>query len=368
MLCRTTGLYENRHRMTLNKHVRVVFGTPADAGLTNAQCINGREIGSRLHSGFDVTFFYWQDPDPRLVQRPGTRLIRLGAHGNALRMIREVLSGHDVFFNIDCGPAEALLRPILRVMSRPATVFQVETRLPIPDWIRVPARHLRGMNAWIRQASIVTGVSHEIVRHLRQDSGRLDATRVPVGVDVAASAPGKRQINRRRPMVLTAGTLQLRKRPGKVVEAARRFPHADFLLVGDGPLRFDLESEVVAGGLGNVRFLGTLPNDEVLQRMGEADVFFFPSVHEGQPRVVLEAAASGLPVVSRNDYGPEGVLPGISGFAAASDEEMFEGLGTLLESATLRTQMGEAGRAHAKAFDWSRIVPIWAEMFEKLSA
>lgn len=349
------------------KPVRVIFGTPADASLTNAQCINGREIGSRLPAErFTLTYFFWNEPDPRLVARGNVRLLPFGRHGNALRLVREVLRRQDVFFNIGCGPAESILRPLLRRNLGPASVFQVETRLPIPEWIGAPEAYRHGMEAWIRQATLVTGVSTPIVQYLAETSGRTDTVRIPVGIDTRSAARGHDRQGA-RPVVLTVGALKPGKRPESVIDAARRFPDADFRMIGDGPLRSRLDERISRDDLRNVTLLGPRPHTEVIEAMAEADVFLFPSVHEGQPRVVLEAAAAGLPVVCRDDYGPEGVLHGRSGFAVGDDEALFSSLGRLLSSPTLRSEMGREAREHAAAFDWGCIVPRWAEIFERLA-
>lgn len=65
-------------------------------------------------------------------------------------------------------------------------------------------------------------------------------------------------------------------------------------IVGDGPSRPHLAAREVAG----VRLLGALPNNEVARLMSAARALLFPSIwYEGQPMVILEAFASGLPVL-----------------------------------------------------------------------
>lgn len=70
-------------------------------------------------------------------------------------------------------------------------------------------------------------------------------------------------------------------------------------LVGEGPEKRALENQAAVLGLqGRVRFPGLLPREEVARRMREADLFILPSLSENLPCVLLEAMASGLPVVA----------------------------------------------------------------------
>jgi len=129
---------------------------------------------------------------------------------------------------------------------------------------------------------------------------------------------------------------------------------AELVIIGDGPLRKSLAAEAVSLGIAErVRFLGALPQAEVLAWMRKAAMLVLPSVRTGTGRieglgmVSLEAAATGVPVVGSDIGGiPEAVIDGQTGFLVP--ERDAEGLalkiGMLLADRPLRLAMGIAAR------------------------
>jgi glycosyltransferase involved in cell wall biosynthesis len=77
-------------------------------------------------------------------------------------------------------------------------------------------------------------------------------------------------------------------------------------------MRADLERQVAQRGLSNVRFAGVLSHQELATRYRESSVFLFSSRSEGSPKVLLEAAASGIPAATFGEYRPEAVDDGVT--------------------------------------------------------
>ncbi len=94
-----------------------------------------------------------------------------------------------------------------------------------------------------------------------------------------------------------------------------QFPNARLRLVGDGPLRREVERQIVEAGLsGAVDLVGVLPYSGIPEVLASADIFVFPSRSEAMPRAVLEAMAMERPVVASRVGGiPEAVRDGVEG-------------------------------------------------------
>ncbi len=98
------------------------------------------------------------------------------------------------------------------------------------------------------------------------------------------------------------------------------------LLIGDGSYRPELEKRVEELGLaGNIVFLGRIPHDDIADYYHATDLFVFASESETQGIVLLEAMASGLPVVAVTASGVSDVVEdGVNGYVTDKDPELWE--------------------------------------------
>ncbi|NGZ78189.1 glycosyltransferase [Saccharibacillus alkalitolerans] len=145
-----------------------------------------------------------------------------------------------------------------------------------------------------------------------------------------------------------------------MAEVQRKHPEAELVVIGDGPLRGELE-RMAAQELKRYRFLGTQPHHAVREWMNKARVFSVPSVkaengaEEGLGMVFLEAAAMGLPVVSFATGGiPEAVEHGMSGYLAPECDSARLGgyIERLLAEPELWQSFSEYGRIRvSRQFD-----------------
>jgi glycosyltransferase involved in cell wall biosynthesis len=134
-----------------------------------------------------------------------------------------------------------------------------------------------------------------------------------------------------------------------IAELRRRGAAARLRLVGDGPLRDQLEGEARALGIEDiVTFSGSVGQDEMPALFRQADVFCQPSFGEGIPVVLMEAMAVGLPVVSTSVAGiPELVEHERAGLLVppGRPDLLADALSRLVASADLRVTMGREGRS-----------------------
>src|SRR5439155_15667771 len=174
------------------------------------------------------------------------------------------------------------------------------------------------------------------------------------GVDVDEFRPPRRHERAdARLRVLTVGRLLALKGFALALEAValRRAAGSPvhLTLVGDGPERERLERLASDLGIdGDVTFAGAVPSDRIHAYYAAADVFCLSSLAEGIPIVLMEAMATGLPVVATRVAGiPELVRDGESGLLVAPGrgDVLAEALRRLADSQELRGAMGSAARS-----------------------
>ncbi|HEY4095819.1 MAG TPA: glycosyltransferase family 4 protein [Baekduia sp.] len=175
------------------------------------------------------------------------------------------------------------------------------------------------------------------------------------------------------PQVVWVGRLAAPKDPLTLVDALASLPRGSFraLLVGDGPLCDEVAAAVQGAGLGeSVTMAGEVR--DLASVLADADLFVLASGSEGFPISVLEAMATGLPVVASDVGGvAEAVVDGETGLLVPPGDatSLAGALSALLHDPTRRRAMGTAGRARAAArFDLPGFRAAHLALYEGLLA
>jgi colanic acid/amylovoran biosynthesis glycosyltransferase len=213
-----------------------------------------------------------------------------------------------------------------------------------------------------RGASFVAAVTRPLcesmLRELALASGRVQLVRM--GVDTERFAPRARRVPEDSALrLVTVARLHPNKGHRFALRAMqrlrRRGVELHYTLVGAGDERGALEREVAELGLsGDVCFAGSRGEAEVAEILVESDVYVLPSVAKGEaaPVSIMEAMASGLPVVSSQIGGvDELVRDGVDGLLVpqGDPDALAEAIASLSLDKALRERLGAAARARAVA-------------------
>ena len=235
-------------------------------------------------------------------------------------------------------------------------------------------------------ASVFVAISHWTAEYTRRILSELGLQRqadnvrvVPLGTDPGEFQPGLSTTDVRRtygleggggPWILTVARLDWHKGFDTVIRALpavrAAHPNARYAIGGVGEARSYLERLAAELQLGDaVRFLGFVPEADLPALYNTADVFALVSrrydlLVEGFGIAVMEASASGVPVVAGREAGLiDAVRDGETGLLVDpyNPAAVAEGLNRLLSDSALRQRMGKAGRRAVETyFNWDRVV------------
>ena len=176
-----------------------------------------------------------------------------------------------------------------------------------------------------------------------------------------------------KPCILNIARLDAQKNHKRLIEAfmivSRTFPDTKLVLVGEGELQHDMKKQVEKVGLsGKVFFEGF--QDDIPGYLEEADIFCLSSDYEGMPMTLIEAMASGMPIVSTNVGGiPDMLRNEHSAILTKTDAaEIAEALTRLLSDESLRRTLGENAYKAAEKFSHLRMAYNYIKLYRKINS
>jgi phosphatidyl-myo-inositol dimannoside synthase len=300
------------------------------------------------------------------VQAPGGRQAALVALNGRLPWVAQrfrpdvIVSGHLI-----CAPGALLAR---RALGTPVVAYvhakELGHRTWFPRTMLPRANQVITVSDYARRLALAAGVNRHRI------------TLVHPGVD-----PPPPAVSSGEPLVLTVARLQDRYKGFDVMLRAMplvlaRLPEARWVLVGDGPLRAELESSVRRADLtSSVVFTGAVEDDERDGWLARAGVFAMPSrvpargAGEGFGIVFLEAGRWGVPSVTGNEGGAaEAVIDDVTGIHVDPRDHVAvaDAISRLLEDDELRARYGAAARERAAQLSWAEMARAVEQVLESV--
>ncbi len=170
--------------------------------------------------------------------------------------------------------------------------------------------------------------------------------------------------------VAFCGRLVPNKGLPQLIKAISKFENARLVVIGDGPARDKYEKFANSLGLQDrVFFVGWLPTLEaVIEAMLSASMFVLPSKSEGGPRVLVEAMAAGMPVISTKiGIAPEVIKDGENGlFTTGMPDDLAEKIRILRGDEGLRKRFSAEAPKILERFERRKLVKEYAEFLQNL--
>lgn len=251
----------------------------------------------------------------------------------------------------------------------PAWASKKLLNIPYAVWgqgsdVYLPGRFIRMASKTIlKNADAVLALTEDMKQKMQKLYDR-DISVVPNGISPEKfniKSGEKKKGNSKT--IIFVGRLHPVKGVSYLIEAMaivhREMTDAKLILVGDGVERSKLEELAEKLDLNScIQFMGQVQQERIPMIMQQADLFALPSLSEGFPVVILEAMATGLPIVATNVGGiPDILEEGVNGYLVNSKSpgEIADRILMLLRNDKLREEISANNREKTKLYEWDKV-------------
>lgn len=214
----------------------------------------------------------------------------------------------------------------------------------------------------VKNASKILSVGGEVKDYIYKKFKR-SSLLISNAVDTSLYNPdveNKPSSNSKDFRVLFVGRFTYKKGVDIIVDVARRLDEeVQFICCGDGPKMAEIKKTLQRENIKNVTLTGMISNkDDLKEYYISSDVLIFPSRkgEGGSPLVILEALASGLPVIVSNTAHAEIINDGITGFVVENVEEIIDKILILKDNKDLLNTMSLNARRESEKYSWAKNV------------
>lgn len=276
------------------------------------------------------------------------------------------------FFSLPCGFLSLVLKwqyglPCI-VSLRGADVPGYSERFTLIYGLLTPLIRL----IWKKAATVVSNS-----RGLKELALRTNAQQeigiIYNGIDTAEFFPGRSE--NQTPTVLCVSRLTPRKGINYLISAmpeiSEKIPKVKLKIAGEGDAKNDLENQARNLELNNIEFVGRVAHNALAKIYREASVFVLPSLNEGMSNTMLEALASGLPLVATDTGGTrELVEDGKNGYIVKMKDasDLAKKIIAILSDSELQKQMAQSSRKKAESLSWQSVAEQYEKLYEKIGA
>ncbi len=277
------------------------------------------------------------------------------------------------FFGIPCGFVSYLLKKQFKlpyiISLRGSDVPGYSDRFPLIYKLLTPLIKLIWENA-----QIVVSNSIKLKELALYSNPKQKIEIIYNGIDTNKFYPTEKN-NSKKEFIVTPGASRITDRKGlqylikAIAELVSQYPQIKLKIMGEGNARKYLEEQVAQLNIATqVKFLGRIPRDKTAKYYQEASVFVLPSLNEGMSNAMLEALASGLPIIATDTGGTQELVEDKKNgyiIKMKNSQDIVQKIERLINSSKLREKMGQISRQKALNMSWSKIARQYIALYKQ---
>ncbi len=195
---------------------------------------------------------------------------------------------------------------------------------------------------------------------------------IPNGVELERFSPAETTQKAEVLRLLTVGRLSVTKRVEILIDAVeimhREAREVHFTIVGGGQMQQNLKQIALEKNLANIiELTGRIDPEDMPKVYRQNDIFISASMQEGMSNAMLEAMASGLPLITTRCEGAEELIAD-NGLVVenANAEEIAKAVRKIVDDRQLYKKMAVAARTQAQKFTWNKVASQYTQLYHKI--
>jgi len=267
------------------------------------------------------------------------------------------------FFGIPCGYIAMKLKLPYIVSLRGSDVPFYNKRFYWQD--KIFFKNL-SKKIW-KNAKEVVANSEGLKQLALESSPKQEISVIYNGININEFKPLKNKKPNKNIVLISTGRLIERKGYKYLIEAVKEVEGFELWLIGDGNIKSELE-QLSRNSKSKIIFLGKKPHNEIITYLQKADIFCLPSLNEGMSNSILEAMATGLPIITTDTGGSKELIKG-NGFIIEkqSSKDILDKLNKYLKNTELIAKQGRMSRKLAESMGWEKVAKEYRRVYNESS-
>ena len=213
----------------------------------------------------------------------------------------------DVFFTGKAFWQELIYFKINKVINRGKNILVLVNQTPYL-WFKFDLKIFRHV---VSSSHKIIAISRKVAYTFEKEF-KIKTKIIPLFYKIIDNKNKEFNLNKRKKIVCV-GSMISQKRPFVFADLAKSLPQYDFIWIGKGYYYSWIIDKIEKEKIKNLKVIPKLLQSELFNFISSCDLFYFPSIHEGFPNVLVESLNCGVPVVCYNSFGPDAVIDNYNG-------------------------------------------------------
>ena len=351
--------------MKKEKKMKILINADCSVESIGAQDRDGKHYAIFLDSNkYDISIFCKGRPDKRVENNPNIKIINLSKNKYVEfleKLFHSLFRRFDVILNGKATRYEKLYLQFKRVLRVKTKIITFVVNL-VPYGV-IDSKDNKLSDFILFKSDYLVAISKRIAETVK----KYKCIDIPI-IYYLCDLNLFKEIaphNQRKKIICVASMIAV-KQPFLFANIAKETPEADFIWIGERYYFNDMKRKIKEDEIGNLELPGTIKNNLLPEYLAKADIFLYPSIHDGFPSVIVEAMGCGLPVIAFDRYGPEAVIDNKTGYVVKSEFEMLKKLKYLLSHEDILRKFSINARERALDFEGSKAVKELESFIDKI--